>query len=258
MLHSLLYSTVIPGTLARQGPRVPPSVANSHVWGVLNSTIEKRKAIEKKMLQSLPSIRKKAKPQSQPQEQTSKQSTSQPAPQPQTQEETGPRGLRLRRPSQWRKHTSITPLVALPQIKRRAQVKTTLPLEEYAIDQVVEKMWNHSARRFEWQTIWSNGEETWEPRESFIDQLEDGTVISNEKWLHFEESSKDSNMSSCTEATSLSVSAFGDTKLPATSSSSSTLMNAPIYAPTQELTISATTSTPFIDVDMFPGTPHNL
>lgn len=157
----------------------------------MENTFQKRSKIEeakqRAALRSLPSIRKKAPnlPQaaktcvqnsvpSQEIEPVSSQQSQQLA----SQQQISSRG-RIIKP---RKQITQTPPTTCPRVQQR---KPT-PSQEYVIDQIVERRWNLSSKQFEWRTKWSTGDETWEPRRNFVDELSDGTVIFNDKWQEFE------------------------------------------------------------------------
>jgi hypothetical protein len=58
---------------------------------------------------------------------------------------------------------------------------------------VTKRRWNEAERRLEWLVTWQDGANTWEPKDSFIE--EDGPV--NEVWLEFEENAAQPGSCSC-------------------------------------------------------------
>ena len=161
------------------------------------SKVEEAK--QRAALRSLPSIRKRDVPQA---TKTSSQNSMpvpsqemEPASSQQSQQQTSSRGRRIvprtqiieppstPKPHAQRRKPNPTPK---PHSQQRKPTPTPTPSHEYVIDRIVERRWNQLTDDFEWRTKWSKGDETWEPRTNFVDELSDGNIVINDKWQEFE------------------------------------------------------------------------
>ena len=60
------------------------------------------------------------------------------------------------------------------------------PDAEAPIEAIIDKRWNNNTQCYEWLIKWMAGDETWEPRQNFVDVLANGDEIINKQWEEYE------------------------------------------------------------------------
>jgi hypothetical protein len=74
----------------------------------------------------------------------------------------------------------------ITEIKKK---RKNVASKECIVEKILNKRWNNSLHRYEWQTKWIDGDVTWEPQDSFID-FENDEKVENDKWAEFENSAQ--------------------------------------------------------------------
>lgn len=74
----------------------------------------------------------------------------------------------------------------ITEIKKK---RKNVASKECIVEKILNKRWNNSLHRYEWQTKWIDGDVTWEPQDAFID-FENDEKVENDKWAEFENSAQ--------------------------------------------------------------------